>query len=65
MRKHHRRAYVGLSKAPFAGKSLRESLNTHVEKVQLVRSQRVARDGVVQESITREREFGERRGGFG
>jgi hypothetical protein len=65
MRKHHGRPYVGLSKAPLAGKSLRESLNIHVEKVQLVLRQRVTRDGAVQESITREREFGERRGGFG
>ena len=61
MRKHPRRAYVGLFKAPWAEKSLCESLNTHLENVQLVLSQRVACDGVVQESIARQREFCDRR----
>ena len=61
MRKHHRRVYVGLFKAPWADKSLRESLNTQFENVQLVLSQRVACEWAVQESITREREFCDRR----
>ena len=69
MRKHHRRAYVGRSKTPLAEKFLRESLNTHFQNVQLILGQRVARDGVVQKSITREREFcygrDERGGEFG
>ena len=61
MREHHRWVYVGLFKAPWAEKSLCESLNTHLENVQLALSQRVACDGVVQESIARQREFCERR----
>ena len=61
MRKHHRRAYVGRSKTPLAEKFLRESLNTQFQNVQLVLRQRVARDGAVQEAITREREFCDRR----
>lgn len=61
MRKHRRRAYVGRSQTPLAEKFLRESLNTHFQNVPLVLRQRVARDGAVQESITREREFCDRR----
>jgi len=60
MRKHHRRAYAGLSRAPWAEKSLRESLNTQFENIQLVLRQRVACDGAIQESITREREVCDR-----
>ena len=47
MREHHRRAYVGLFKAPWAEKSLCELLNTHLENVQLALSQRDACEGGV------------------
>ncbi len=69
VRKNYGRRYAGLSRALCAEKSLRESLHTQFENVQLVLRQRVACDGAVQESITREREVcdrrDERRGEFG
>ena len=66
---HHEEAsqagLVGRSKTPLAEKFLHESLNTHSQNVQLVLRQRVARDGAVQESITREREVCDRRDEIG
>ena len=60
MREYRRLVYVGPFKVPGVEKSLCEPLNTHLETVQLALSQRVACDGVVQESIARQREFCER-----
>ena len=48
MRKSYGRSNVGLSQAPLAEKSLRESLNTHFDSPELVLRQRVAGDRIVQ-----------------